>query len=47
MIQLSEIKAESRGFMNPQHFSDHMYDYLSERYGVRSENDEQDGQRED
>jgi len=46
MIQLSEIKAESRGFINPQHFSDHMYDYLSGRYGVRFENDAQDGQQE-
>ncbi len=35
MIQLSEIKPENRGFANPQHFSDHMYDYLSGRYGVR------------
>jgi hypothetical protein len=37
MIQLSEIKAESRGFANPQHFTDQMYDYLSGRYGVRFE----------
>jgi Glyoxalase/Bleomycin resistance protein/Dioxygenase superfamily len=35
MIQLSEIKPENRGFANPRHFSDHMYDYLSGRYGVR------------
>jgi hypothetical protein len=35
MIQLSEIKAENRGFINPHHFSDHMYDYLSGSYGVR------------
>ena len=35
MIQLSEIKPENRGFAKPQHFSDHMYDYLSGRYGVR------------
>jgi len=40
MIQLSEIKAENRGFKDPHHFSDHMYDYLSGRYGVRFENEE-------
>jgi hypothetical protein len=37
MIQLSEIKPEDRGFENPNHFTDHMYDYLSGRYGVRFE----------
>ncbi len=37
MIQLSEIKPEYRGFANPQHFTDRMYDYLSGRYGVRFE----------
>jgi hypothetical protein len=41
MIQLSEIKPENRGFANPQHFTDHMYDYLSGRYGVRFESDDQ------
>jgi Glyoxalase/Bleomycin resistance protein/Dioxygenase superfamily len=41
MIQLSEIKAESRGFKDPHYFSDHMYDYLSGQYGVRFENEEQ------
>jgi hypothetical protein len=34
MIQLSEIKAEDRGFVDPHSFTDHMYDYLSGRYGV-------------
>src|SRR5579885_1092110 len=37
MIQLSEIKPESRGFANPHRFTDQMYDYLSGRYGVRFE----------
>ncbi len=37
MIQLSEIKPESRGFANPHQFTDQMYDYLSGRYGVRFE----------
>jgi hypothetical protein len=37
MIQLSEIKPENRGFANPQHFTNKMYDYLSGRYGVRFE----------
>src|SRR3989440_7577190 len=41
MIQLSEIKAENRGFKDPHYFSDHMYDYLSGQYGVRFENEEQ------
>lgn len=40
MIQLSEIKPENRGFIDPHHFADHMYDYLSGRYGVRFEADE-------
>jgi len=40
MIQLSEIKPENRGFINPHHFADNMYDYLSGRYGVRFENEE-------
>jgi len=40
MIQLSEIKAEDRGFVDPQSFTDHMYDYLSGRYGVRFEGKE-------
>lgn len=35
MIQLSEIKPENRGFPDPHHFADHMYDYLSGEYGVR------------
>lgn len=35
MIQLSEIKPESRGFIDPHHFADHMYDYLSGQYGIR------------
>lgn len=44
MIQLSEIKPENRGFTNPQHFSDHMYDYLSGHYGVRfTENEPEKG----
>lgn len=37
MIQLSEIKPENRGFIDPRHFTDKMYDYLSGRYGVRFE----------
>ena len=37
MIQLSEIKPENRGFPDPHRFADHMYDYLSGRYGVRFE----------
>lgn len=40
MIQLSEIKPENRGFANPHHFADKMYDYLSGRYGVRFEEEE-------
>src|SRR5579885_2641139 len=40
MIQLSEIKPEYRGFINPNHFTDHMYDYLSGRYGVRFEEEQ-------
>lgn len=40
MIQLSEIKAEDRGFVDPHSFTDHMYDYLSGRYGVRFEGKE-------
>src|SRR6266567_4928348 len=40
MIQLSEIKAEDRGFVDPHSFTDHMYDYLSGRYGVRVEGKE-------
>src|SRR6202051_1107932 len=40
MIQLSEIKPENRGFINPNHFADNMYDYLSGRYGVRFEDEE-------
>ncbi|MBA2287810.1 MAG: VOC family protein [Ktedonobacteraceae bacterium] len=43
MIQLSEIKPENRGFINTNHFSDHMYDYLSGRYGVRFESDQEEG----
>jgi hypothetical protein len=42
MIQLSEIKPEDRGFENPGHFTDHMYDYLSGRYGVRFEESAED-----
>ena len=41
MIQLSEIKPENRGFINPQHFTDHMYDYLSGRYGVRFDKEQE------
>jgi hypothetical protein len=40
MIQLSEIKPENRGFINPNHFTNHMYDYLSGRYGVRFEEEQ-------
>ena len=40
MIQLSEIKPENRGFANPEHFTDYMYDYLSGRYGVRFEEEQ-------
>ena len=40
MIQISEIKPESRGFANPHHFTDYMYDYLSGRYGVRFEEEQ-------
>ena len=40
MIQLSEIKPESRGFVNPEHFTEHMYDYLSGLYGVRFEEEQ-------
>ena len=40
MIQLSEIKPENRGFINPHHFADRMYDYLSGRYGVRFQDEE-------
>ena len=40
MIQLSEIKTEDRGFVDPHSFTDHMYDYLSGRYGVRFEGKE-------
>lgn len=40
MIQLSEIKQENRGFANPRHFTDKMYDYLSGRYGVRFEEEQ-------
>lgn len=42
MIQLSEIKAENRGFADPHHFADNMYDYLSGRYGVRFSEDAND-----
>ncbi len=35
MIQLSEIKPENRGFPDPIHFANYMYDYLSGQYGVR------------
>src|SRR6266704_3533430 len=40
MIQLSEIKPENRGFVDPHSFTDHMYNYLSGRYGVRFEGKE-------
>src|SRR2546429_5453191 len=46
MIQLSEIKPENRGFINPNHFTDHMYDYLSGRYGVRFEEEQKLEQQE-
>ncbi|HYM70862.1 MAG TPA: VOC family protein [bacterium] len=35
MIQLSEIKAEQRGFDRPAEFTDRMFDYSRHRYGVR------------
>ncbi len=35
MIQLSQIKAEARGFAEPRRFTDLMYDYARGRYGVR------------
>jgi len=35
MIQLSEIKAEQRGFDRPARFTDQMFDYSRHRYGVR------------
>lgn len=41
MIQLSEIKAEERGFVDSRHFTDYMYDYLRGRYGVRFEEAEE------
>ena len=41
MIQLSEIKPENRGFVNPEHFTDQMYDYLSGSYGVRFEGEQE------
>ena len=41
MIQLSEIKLENRGFVNPEHFTDQMYDYLSGSYGVRFEGEQE------
>ena len=41
MIQLSEIKPENRGFVNPEHFTDQMYDYLSGSYGVRFEEEQE------
>ncbi len=44
MIQLSEIKPENRGFANPHYFTDHMYDYLSGRYGVRFEEAREENQ---
>lgn len=37
MIQLSEIKGEHRGFRDPRGFTDLMYDYTRQRYGVRFE----------
>ena len=41
MIQLSEIKPENRGFRDPHHFADHMYDYLSGHYGVRFDEEQE------
>ena len=41
MIQLSEIKPENRGFVNPEHFTDQMYDYLQTPYGVRFEGEQE------
>ncbi len=35
MIQLSEIKAASRGFRDPQRFTDLMFDYSRGHYGIR------------
>lgn len=42
MIQLSEIKPESRGFAEPHYFTNNMYDYLRGQYGVRFEDDKED-----
>ncbi|MCC6625865.1 MAG: VOC family protein [Chloroflexi bacterium] len=35
MVQLSEIKADRRGFVAPQRITDYLYDYAQGRYGVR------------
>lgn len=35
MIQLSEIKADHRGFRDPRQFADLMFEYGRDRYGVR------------
>lgn len=40
MIQLSQIKEKFRGFAEPQHFTDIMYNYRSRPYGVRFQPDE-------
>jgi glyoxalase/bleomycin resistance protein/dioxygenase superfamily protein len=37
MIQLSEIKADRRGFADTSRFADYLYDYAQGRYGVRFE----------
>jgi hypothetical protein len=35
LIQLSEIKADRRGFADPGRVTDYLYDYAQGRYGVR------------
>lgn len=40
MIQLSQVKDESRGFADPHRFTDAMYDYSRGRYGVRFSDEE-------
>lgn len=38
MIQISEIKPESRGFDDPRSFTDHLYDYGRGPYGAKVAN---------
>lgn len=40
MIQLSEIKGQHRGFRDPRRFTDLMFDYGRDRYGVRFDEEE-------